>query len=273
MTEQGSSPLGAIGLMLAPDQAWGRLFGSMLRVWPMMSVGLAIVFLGVGCAPTRGLVDYTAAQSPNALFSIATADSVVAFTFDDGPEPGNTDAVLDALAEHDARATFFLIGERAVAHPDLVQRMVDEGHEIGNHGWQLQMAVLLPAVRLRADIARTDSVLRRFASPTWYRPSVGFYNRGVRWAAESNGYRIALGSIYSGDPQTQNVDHHVDHILKTIQPGDIVVLHDGIGDRVTAPEILRRALPELARRGYRTVTLSELVAAMEPDPSRRTGSE
>lgn len=235
------------------------------------ALGLALLL--AGCAPSRGLVTYTAERSPNALFSVATADSVVAFTFDDGPEPGNTDAVLDALAEHEARATFFLIGERVVAHPGLVQRIADEGHEIGNHGWQLQMAVLLPAVRLRADIARTDSVLRRFASPTWYRPSVGFYNRGVRWAAESSGYRIALGSVYSGDPQTQNVAFHVEHILKSIRPGDIVVLHDGIGDRVTAPEILRRVLPELARRGYRTVTLSELVAATAPDPEPRSASE
>ncbi|GAB5536746.1 MAG: polysaccharide deacetylase family sporulation protein PdaB [Rubricoccaceae bacterium] len=216
---------------------------------------------------------YTAERSPNALFSVATADSVVAFTFDDGPELGHTDAVLDALAEHGARATFFLLGERAAAHPGLVQRIVDEGHEIGNHGWQLQAAILLPAVRLRADIARTDSVLRRFASPTWYRPSVGFYNRGVRWAAESNGYRIALGSLVPNDPQVRSADRHVAHILKTVRPGDIVVLHDGIGDRVTAPEILHRVLPELARRGYRTVTLSELVAATEPDRSRQSGSE
>ncbi|MEO0557045.1 MAG: polysaccharide deacetylase family protein [Bacteroidota bacterium] len=235
-------------------------------------LGLAIGLLGMGCAPSRGLVMYTAERSPNALFSVATADSVIAFTFDDGPEPGNTDAVLDALVEHDARATFFVLCERAVANPDLMQRMVDEGHEIGNHGWQLQMAVLLPAARLRADIARTDSVLRQYASPTWYRPSVGFYNRGVRWAAEASGYRIALGSVYSGDPQTQDVDHHVEHILGAVQPGDIVVLHDGIGDRVTAPEILRSVLLELARRGYRMVTLSDL-AAREPDRWRRSASE
>ena len=226
--------------------------------WRLAAIGLASLL--AGCIPSRGVIEATAARSPSALFSVATADSAVAFTFDDGPQPGNTDAVLDVLAAHGARATFFLIGERAVAHPDLVRRMVADGHELGNHGWQLQMAVLLPAVRLRADIARTDSVLRRVASPTWYRPSVGVYNRGVRWAAEAEGYRIALGSVYTFDPQTQDVDLHVEHILKAIRPGDVVVLHDGIGDRVTAPAVLRRVLPELARRGYRFVTLSELAA-------------
>ena len=104
--------------------------------------------------------------------------------------------------------------------------MVGEGHEIGNHGWQLQMAVLLPAVRLQADIAQADSVPRQFASPTWSRSSVG--------------------AVYSGDPQRPDVAFHVEHILKTVRPGAIVVLHDGIGDRVTAPELLRRVLPELA---------------------------
>ena len=229
--------------------------------WRLAAVGLALLL--AGCLPSRGVFEATADRSPSALFSVATADSVVAFTFDDGPQPGTTDAVLDALAAHDARATFFLVGERAVAHPDLVQRMARDGHELGNHGWQLQMAVLLPAVRLRAEIARTDSVLRRYASPTWYRPSVGVYNRGVRWAAESEGYRLALGSVYTFDPHTQDVDLHVEHILDTVRPGDVVVLHDGIGDRVTAPAILRRVLPELARRGYRFVTLSELAAVSE----------
>ena len=180
--------------------------------WRLAAAGLAILL--AGCLPSRGVIEAAANRSPSALFSVATADSVVAFTFDDGPQPGNTDAVLDALAAHGARATFFLIGERAVAHPDLVQRMVDDGHELANHGWQLQMAILLPAVRLRADIARTDSVLRRVASPTWYRPSVGVYNWGVRWAAEAEGYRLALGSVYTFDPQTQDVDLHVEHILK-----------------------------------------------------------
>ena len=250
-----------------------RAFSSVLASSVRASCARAVAVVGLagllgGCIPSRGVVDATAARSPSALFSVATADSVVAFTFDDGPQPGNTDAVLDALAAHGARATFFLIGERAVAHPGLVQRMADEGHELGNHGWQLQMAILLPAVRLRADIARTDSVLRHVARPVWYRPSVGFYNRGVRWAAEAEGYRIALGSIYTGDPQTQDVDLHVGHILKAIRPGDVVVLHDGIGDRVTAPAILERVLPELARRGYRFVTLSELAALGSP-ASRR----
>ena len=217
------------------------------------------------CVPPRALVDYTADRSPGALFSVATADSLVAFTFDDGPEPGHTDAVLDVLATHGAHATFFLTGERAVAHPDLVDRIAAEGHEVANHGWQLQMAVLLPAVRLRADIARTDSALRRVSVPRWYRPSVGFYNRGVRWAAEAEGYRIALGSVYTNDPHVHDPGRHAEAILGTVRPGDIVVLHDGIGDRVVAPEVLRRVLPELQRRGYRFVTLTELVASGQSD--------
>ena len=212
--------------------------------------------------PSRGLIKSVARHSPSALFSVpATTDSLVAVTFDDGPEPGNTDAVLNILAAYGARGTFFLMGERAEAHPALVRRIVDEGHEIANHGWDGSVPLLASGEKTRGDIAQTDSVLRRFGSPRWYRPSMGFYNAKVLAAAETEGYRLALGSIYSNDPQFTLIGAQARHILREVRPGDVIILHDGIGERTKAPEILRRVLPELRRRGYRVVPLSELVDA------------
>lgn len=215
-----------------------------------------------GCIPSRSTVEYVARRSPSALFSVpAVTDSLVALTLDDGPEAGNTDRVLDVLARHDVRATFFLVGERIAREPCLALRIAREGHEVANHGWTRTPAFFLSGDRLVRDIARTDSLLRALGDPVWYRPSVGFYHRGVLRAADSTGYRLALGSLTTNDPQNPFVGMQARHLLREVRPGDVIVLHDGIGDRTKAPEILERVLPELKRRGFRVVTLSRLVEA------------
>ena len=122
----------------------------------------------------------------------------------------------------------------------------------------------MTAAQVGRGIARTDSLLRELGAPVWYRPSVGLYHRGTVRAAEAAGYRLALGSITTMDPQLPWIGMQARHILRLVRPGDVVVLHDGIGRRTKAPEILARVLPELARRGYRVVSLSELAAASEP---------
>ncbi len=228
---------------------------------------LALLCLASGCIPSRGAVEAVAERSPSALFSVpASGDSLVAFTFDDGPEPGNTDAVLDVLAQYGARGTFFLMGARVKAHPTLTRRIVREGHEVANHGWGPMAGVLLSEAKLRRSIARTDRLLRAFGEPRWYRPSSGFYNGRVLRAAEAEGYAIALGSVYTNDPQLTFVGVQARHILREVRPGDVIVLHDGVAERTRSPEILRRVLPELTRRGYRVVPLSELVDASGASP-------
>ena len=147
----------------------------------------------------------------------------------------------------------------------VVPYLISQGHEVANHGWGPMAGILLSESQLRRSIARTDRLLRAFGEPRWYRPSTGFYDGRALRAAEAEGYRIALGSIYSNDPQLTFVGVQARHILREVRPGDVIVLHDGIGDRTKAPEILRRVLPELARRGYRIVPLSELVDASGAD--------
>ncbi|MEM1055129.1 MAG: polysaccharide deacetylase family protein [Bacteroidota bacterium] len=224
--------------------------------------------LTAGCIPSRGTVEYMERRSPSALFSVpSVTDSLLALTFDDGPEPGHTDRVLDVLASHDVRATFFLVGERVKRNSQLAQRIAAEGHEVANHGWTRDPAFFMSGAKVQADIERTDRLLRAFGDPVWYRPSVGFYHDGVIRAVDSTGYRIALGSVTTNDPQNPFIGMQARHILREARPGDILVLHDGIGDRTKAPAILERVLPELKRRGYRFVSLSELVAAGEASPS------
>lgn len=224
----------------------------------------ALAAAASGCIPSRSTVEFVERRSPSALFGVpAVSDSLVALTLDDGPEPGNTDRVLDVLAAHDARATFFLVGERVKRQPTLTRRIQREGHEVANHGWTRDPALFLSREAMTASILRTDSLLRAFGDPVWFRPSVGFYHRGTVRAADSTGYRIALGSVTTNDPQNPFIGPQVRHILRDVRPGDVIVLHDAIGERTKAPEILARVLPELRRRGYRVVSLSELAEASE----------
>lgn len=215
-----------------------------------------------GCIPSRSTVEYVARRSPSALFSVpGVTDSLVALTFDDGPEAGHTERVLDLLAAYDAHATFFLVGERVEREPALARRIAAEGHEVANHGWTRAPALFLSRDRLARDLAKTDRLLREIGTPVWYRPSAGLYRQRIVDAADALGYGIALGSVYSNDPQNPFVAAQVRHLLREVRPGDVIVLHDAIGRRTKAPEILARVLPELTRRGYRFVSLSELVAA------------
>jgi len=243
-------------------KTYGRKTSPLSLLVRILFALVLLATLASGCIPSRGVVDSMARRSPAALFSVpASGDSLIAITFDDGPEPGNTGAVLEVMAEHGARGTFFLMGSRIKAHPTLTRRIVREGHEIANHGWGPMMPLFMSTNQVRAEIARTDSLLRAFGEPRWFRPSTGFYNQRVLRAVEAEGYRIALGSVYSNDPQVTFVGAQARHILRVVRPGDMIVLHDGIGWRTKAPEILRRILPELTRRGYRIVPLSELVEA------------
>lgn len=231
---------------------------------------LAAVLGLTACAPSRGLAERVAARYPEAVFSFATADSLVALTLDDGPDALRTAEVLDVLRAHDARATFFVIGERAAAHPELLARIVGEGHELGSHGWRLTTPVFLKLRTVEADLDRTAETLAPYGPVRWYRPGSGLYTTAVREAAAARGYRLALGTIYPNDPWVRSAERQARHILREAHPGGVIILHDGLRRRTRAPEVLRRVLPELRRRGYRVVTLSELAERAAAQPERAT---
>lgn len=228
----------------------------------MRLVFLALTMLAA-CAPSRETIEAVAARHPEAVWSVAVEDSLVALTFDDGPDPARTPELLDVLAAHGARATFFVVGFRAESHPDILDRMVAEGHEVGMHGWRLTPPIFLGTETTAAELDRAAGVVDRWGPVRWYRPGSGFYTTTIREAAEARGYRIALGSVYPNDPYVLSPRRLARHVLREIRPGDVVILHDAIGWRTRAAEVARRIVPELQRRGYRLVTFSELVAAGE----------
>ena len=189
-------------------------------------------------------------------------------TFDDGPDPASTPAVLDALAATGARATFFVTLPNAQAYPELVSRMLTEGHEVAphavlhRHAWIRTPwgAALEPLGAARQLAALTGQPVRL------YRPPHGAYTLatllGVRWAGLVGAHWSAEGRDWHPASTPESM---VRHVIARVHPGAVVVLHDaGPGARNTVPALLE-LLRSLGERGYGLVTLSELEGAVPLD--------
>lgn len=191
-------------------------------------------------------------------------EAQLALTFDDGPDPETTPRVLDALNGAGARATFFVLADRAEAHPDLVRRMLDEGHQVGAHGelhrhawtrtpWGIVQDVRNAKRRLEAVTGQPVSL---------YRPPHGAYTLATVLALRANGLTGAHWVIEAGDwAPAMPPDGVRDRVLAHARPGDVIVLHDaGPGGKTTAGA-LPGLLAELKAREYKLVTLADLTGA------------
>lgn len=203
------------------------------------------------------------------LFSVRTDAKAMALTFDDGPDPVWTPLLLDRLRATGARATFFLIGERALRHPDLVARIRAEGHEIGNHTWSHTSLPTLAPEAVAEQLRRASDALRG-AGGGLMRPPYGDETFTTNRIARAMGLRPTLWSINAGDWLDDDADTLTARILGAAHPGAVVLLHDSLRnfeaeayrDRrptIDAVEKVARALPD-----WRFVTVSELLTMGRP---------
>jgi peptidoglycan/xylan/chitin deacetylase (PgdA/CDA1 family) len=192
-----------------------------------------------------------------------------ALTFDDGPGP-STPAVLDALAAAEVRATFFVLGRQAERHPELVRRIVDDGHQLANHGYDHGVLVFRGAGHVEDQLRRAERAAEAAAGPDamsrLFRAPHGFRGPATALGARRAGYRMAAwtdGVFDTAEPGPAAIARRA---ARALAPGAIILLHDADG---WAPERPRQqtadALPEICRaagvRGLDLVTLDELVAA------------
>jgi peptidoglycan/xylan/chitin deacetylase (PgdA/CDA1 family) len=209
------------------------------------------------------IVRWLARKYPDVLFHRETEETRVALTIDDSPHPTLTPSILDVLAEHDAHATFFLIGERIPGNEEILRRIVDEGHELGNHLMTASPSIRLPAAEFERQLRQTHDLLAPYGPVRWFRPGSGWYSRRMLDQLNAHDYRCAMASAYAYDPQVRSTWYISRHILRNTRPGSVIVLHDGAGCGQRTVAVLRRVLPDLQRRGYRVVTLSELAEQQE----------
>ena len=173
---------------------------------------------------------------------------VVYLTFDDGPHPVYTPRVLDVLARHDARATFFVLGSSAEAHPDIIERMASEGHTVGNHTWSHEDLAGLPRDAFDETVSRTQAVLADLATPC-LRPPYGSIDAYTREWAASHGLSLMMWTVDPSDWRRPPAGEIADHIVRRAVAGAVVLLHDGGGDRSNTVRGLDMALERLAGRG------------------------
>jgi len=198
--------------------------------------------------------------NPRVLFFVDTAQCLAALTFDDGPHPTVTPCILDVLAEHEAHATFFLIAERIPGNEELVRRLVREGHELGNHQLSEAPSIQLSSTAFEQELLRAHILISAVGAVRWFRPGSGWFSHRMLDQLEHYGYHCVLGSAYL-ENNLPWVWYLAQHILLNTRPGSIIILHDGHPGRQRTVMVLRRILPELQRRGYQIVTVSELVVS------------
>lgn len=188
----------------------------------------------------------------------------IAMTFDDGPKPGQTDRLLDMLKARGIRATFFVVGQNAAEYPELIKRMVDEGHEVANHSWSHPSLTKVGATGVQSQILQTDAAIIAGGAPkpTIMRPPYGATNAAItKRINEEFGQKVILWSVDPLDWKVRNAAHVTSEILKSTVPGSIVLAHDIHASTVDA---MPGTLDALAAKGLKFVTVSELIAMDRP---------
>jgi peptidoglycan/xylan/chitin deacetylase (PgdA/CDA1 family) len=209
-----------------------------------------------------GIYSLLARATPRIVWRVPTWAPLAALSFDDGPDPVYTPRVLDILARHGARATFFLIGENARRHPQLVARIRAEGHEVGNHTDGRGATGLMSMRRFSESLLRAEAALALSdAEPKLFRPGSGWIRPEQLDLAVRRGYTCVLGSAYAYDPQRPPAAYIRWAITRNLRPGTIVILHDAGGDRSNTVAALPEILEAGRAKGLRFVTVSELMAA------------
>jgi peptidoglycan/xylan/chitin deacetylase (PgdA/CDA1 family) len=194
------------------------------------------------------------------LFHADTTEKIVALTIDDGPHPGLTPAILDILATHQVPATFFVIGDHVNGNEQLLERMVAEGHELGNHMMDDSRSILLDTIEFKQQLATAHDLLSAYGPVHWFRPGSGLYNGEMLEAIRPYGYRTVIGSVYPYDAHIHSPEFTSSYVISNAQPGAIIIMHDGYESRFATATALERIIPSLQKRGYRFVTLSDMAA-------------
>jgi peptidoglycan/xylan/chitin deacetylase (PgdA/CDA1 family) len=212
----------------------------------------------------RWLVHWVAGRHPDVLFRVETSQRAVALTIDDSPHATLTPRIIDILAHHGARATFFVLGENVPGNEAILDRLTTEGHELGVHMMRDRPSFLLAADEFERQLLATAALLSPYGSSRWFRPGSGWFHPRMLRQLDQHGYRCCLASLYVHDARVRRAHWIAGTILRRVQPGDIIVLHEGRANRDYATAVLEELLPGLQELGYEVMTVSELVALAGP---------
>ncbi|MFR9541628.1 MAG: polysaccharide deacetylase family protein [Rikenellaceae bacterium] len=223
-------------------------------IWAVVIIGLPII----------SILAFGAFNISSGIYlkSLCRVDDIerdeIAVTFDDGVDMQITPKVLDMLDSYGAKATFFIIGEKAEKHPTLVQEIARRGHSIGNHSYYHRASFPMQrSENIYSEIVKCNEVLGQILGkqPTLFRPPFGVTNPMVASAVRQSGLTSIGWSIRSLDTLGQPVEKVAGRVASRISKGEVILLHD---NREGADILLGKILQEITHKGLRCVTINEL---------------
>ncbi|MBA4493913.1 glycosyltransferase [Paenactinomyces guangxiensis] len=213
-------------------------------------------------------VDY---RSPSAPLQVQrfgkTGEKKIALTFDDGPDSKYTEQILDILKEHNVKASFYITGENAVLNPGLVERLYEEGHEVGNHTYSHPHLGQVSPLRVQLELHSIQRLFQAFTDHTMttFRPPYQVESEPQKWdeilamvRGHRYGYTMISKNIETFDWQNPPSEKITERTIKQLNLGHIALLHDAGGDRSATVKALPVLIRELKAKGYQFVTASEL---------------
>jgi len=202
------------------------------------------------------------------VYRIRSNELVVALTFDDGPSLVWTPQILDALKSVNIKATFFMLGQHVQRYPEIARRVAEQGHEIGNHTYDHHGLIYYKPEELDQQVKDTERVILKVTGEKtkYFRPPKAWITKREQKQLIDLGYETVLWSLNSKDWVTFDDRYIIKYILHHVRPGDIILFHDsgGVfktegGSRKETVKTIPRLVEKLRERGYRFVTISELL--------------
>ena len=248
--------------ILATILLWLGFFRVLSR---KLASGLALVVLAVGGGLlSQAVLPGNSFYGP-VLTKVETQEKVMALTFDDGPYSPYTEQLLEVLDKEQVKATFFVVGEKALQRPDLVRKVQQSGHELALHSYVHRDQLKLPAEAVAENLRQGKAALEGITGvPTkFFRPPHGFKDWTVMAEAEKAHLEVVNWSVIPRDWTNPGAEVIAQRVIDKAHPGAIVLLHDGDSPRYVVPreqtiQAIGKIIRELKQRGYRFVTVSEL---------------
>ncbi|UWY29317.1 polysaccharide deacetylase family protein [Flavobacterium sp. TR2] len=231
-----------------------NLYNAIHFVW---FIGITLVWIGINAFGSSRISSnyHVKAFCSNPV----ETEKKIALTFDDGPSIYTLE-VLELLKKYNAKATFFCIGKNIEAHPEILQKVIDEGHLVGNHSYShSKFFDFYNARKITEELQKTDKLLEKFTAKkiNFFRPPYGVTTPSIRRALKVTGHKTIGWNIRSLDGGTQNQELIFNRLIKHISPGGIVLLHDTGKHSVL---VLEQFLQFLQQNNYQVISIEELLS-------------
>lgn len=208
---------------------------------------------------SSGLLAATVSSEP--IRHVNTSEKVVALTFDDGPDVPYTQQILDVLAKHQVKATFYVLGGNAKASPQLIKTIMKGGHDLGNHSMYHNKMKNRSVEKMVQDIKSVDDILRNlgYQREITFRAPFGITSPNLITALQQLNKRMVLFTFLPQDWTNISAQQIYNNVMKQMKPGLIITLHDGGKRRENTVKATEMLINSLKEQGYRFVTISELL--------------